>query len=50
MKKLLAFLLCASLLCAFAVIPAQEVQEEEAISVCAIFDEEDEIPDIVVFS
>ena len=45
MKKLLAFLLCASLLCAFVAIPARDVQEEEAISVCGIFDEEDEAND-----
>ena len=46
MKKLLAFLLCASLLCAFVAIPAKDVQEEEAISVCEIFDEEDEMSDV----
>ena len=47
MKKLLAFLLCASLLCAFVAIPTKDVQEEEAISVCGIFGDEDEIPDTI---
>lgn len=49
MKKLIALLLCASMLCAFVAIPAVETQEEGMISVCEVFDEEDEWYDHPVF-
>ena len=42
MKKLVALLLCAAMVFAFAT-PATKTTEEEVISVCGlIFDEEDE--------
>lgn len=42
MKKFVALLLCASMIFAFAT-PAVKAVEEESISVCAIFDEIDEV-------
>lgn len=44
MKKFLALLLCATMLFSLAV-PATQTVEEEAISVCGIFGEEDEYDD-----
>ena len=43
MKKFIALLLCASMLCAFVVIPTVNAQGNNGVSVCGIFDEEDEI-------
>ena len=45
MKKFIALLLCASMLCAFVVIPTVNAQGNNGVSVCGIFDEEDEIYD-----
>jgi len=42
MKKLFALLLCATMLFTLSV-PAAQDTEEEMISVCGIFDDEDEI-------
>lgn len=44
MKKLFALLLCATMLFALTV-PAAQKSEEEMISVCGIFGEEDEYDD-----
>lgn len=50
MKKLFALLLCATMLFTLSV-PAAQDTEEEMISVCGIFDEEDESdgPQIGIF-
>ena len=42
MKKLVALLLCAAMMFAFAT-PATKTVEEEVISVCGIFEEIDEV-------